>query len=106
MKELYYENQGTNTYLVYDIGENDAVDTMSLGMLTNNKIAGLAQTVFMQMDAQKYIKFNVSAIGMAPLSSIIGTILIIKTIKYLKIILSNKKYQLLSTILLVIYHNI
>ncbi len=56
-----FENQGTNTYLVYAIGEDDAVDTMSLGMLTNNRIPGLAQTVFTQMDETKYIKYNVSS---------------------------------------------
>lgn len=56
-----FENQGTNTYLVYTIGENDVVDSMSLGMLTNNKIPGLATTLFTQMDATKYIKYNVSS---------------------------------------------
>ena len=61
MRELHYENQGTNTYLVYAIKDDDSVDSMSLGMLTNNKIHGLAQTLFTQMDSQKYIKFNVSA---------------------------------------------
>ncbi len=61
MRELYYENQGSNTYLVYEVQESDVVDTMGLGMLTNNKISGLAQTIFTQMDNRKFIKFNVSA---------------------------------------------
>lgn len=56
-----FENQGTNTYLVYAIDATDSVDTMSLGMLTNNKIPGLAPALFMQMDATKFIKYNVSA---------------------------------------------
>lgn len=56
-----FENQGTNTYLVYAIDEKDSVDTMSLGMLTNNKIPGLAPAFFTQMDATKYIKYNISA---------------------------------------------
>ena len=59
--DFTYENQGTNTYLVYTISDEDVVDTMSLGMLTNNKIPGLATTLFTQMDAMKYIKYNVSA---------------------------------------------
>ena len=54
-----FENQGTNTYLVYAVSEEDIIDSMSLGMLTNNKIPGLAQTIFTQMDAKKYIKYNV-----------------------------------------------
>lgn len=56
-----YENQGANTYLVYEIKEEDYVDTLSLGMLTNNTIPGLAQTLFTQMDETKFIKYNVSA---------------------------------------------
>ena len=61
MKRLYYENQGVNTYLVYKVKESDGVDTMSLGMLTNNKIPGLAQTIYSQQDEDRFIKFNVSS---------------------------------------------
>lgn len=61
MRKLHYENQGTNTYLVYEIGEQETVDSMSLGMLTNNKIHGLAQTIFTQMDNKRIIKYNVSS---------------------------------------------
>lgn len=56
-----YENQGTNTYLVYEIKQNDVVDTMSLGMLTNNKIPGITPALFTQMDSEKFIKYNVTA---------------------------------------------
>ena len=56
-----YENQGTITYLVYQINDTDTIDSMSLGMLTNNKIPGLAPAVFTQMDTVKYMKYNVSA---------------------------------------------
>lgn len=56
-----YENQGINTYLVYQISENDSIDSMSLGMLTNNKISGLAAALFTQMDTKKFIKYNISA---------------------------------------------
>ena len=56
-----YENQGTYTYLVYEIKPEDTLDSMSLGMITNNKIQGLAPSIFTQVDATKYIKYNVSA---------------------------------------------
>ncbi len=56
-----FENQGTHSYLVYTVAEDDEIDSLSLGMLTNNKIQGLAHTVFTQMDATKYIKYDVSA---------------------------------------------
>lgn len=61
MNNFTYENQGTNTYLVYQVTPDDVIDSMSLGMLTNNKIDGLATTLFMQVDMTKYIKYNVSA---------------------------------------------
>ena len=56
-----FENQGTNTYLVYELRHSDEIDSMSLGMLTNNTIPGLAAASFTQMDTTKYIKYNVSA---------------------------------------------
>lgn len=56
-----YENQGTTTFLVYAIENNDDIDSMSLGMITNNNIHGIAGTVITQIDEQKYIKFNVSS---------------------------------------------
>lgn len=56
-----YENQGTSTFLVYTLGMNESVDTMSLGMITNNRIPGIASTVFMQLDSNKFIKYNVSS---------------------------------------------
>lgn len=56
-----FNTQGTNTYLVYEVEKSDRIDSMSLGMLTNNKIPGLAPTIFTQMDETKYIKYNVSS---------------------------------------------
>ena len=61
MGSYSFENQGTHTFLVYTVAEDDVIDSMSLGMLTNNKIHGLAHTLFTQMDATKYIKYDVSA---------------------------------------------
>lgn len=61
MPNLYSETQGINTYLVYQISDADELDSMSLGMLTNNTIPGFAAASFTQMDATKYIKYNVSA---------------------------------------------
>lgn len=61
MNEFYYENQGTNTFLVYELTDADRIDELSLGMLSNNRIPGLAQTVFTQLDERRFIKFNVSS---------------------------------------------
>ena len=56
-----FENQGTNTLMVYTVTPEDSLDSMTLGMLTHNKIPGLAATTFSQMDTEKYLKYNVSA---------------------------------------------
>lgn len=56
-----YENQGHSTFLTYEITVEDAIDTMTLGMITNNKISGIAQTIFTQLNNTKYLKYNVSA---------------------------------------------
>lgn len=61
MREFCIENQGTNTYLVYTFSEDDMVDTMSLGMLTNNYIQGVTETTFYQMDAVKQVKYNITS---------------------------------------------
>lgn len=61
MKDFSYENQGTHTYLVYTVSDTDVIDSMSLGMLTNNRIPGLSHVLFTQMDSTKYIKYDVSS---------------------------------------------
>ena len=61
MGSFSIENQGVNTYLVYKISEQDEMDSLSLGMITNNKIKGLAQVLFTQMDENKYLKYNITS---------------------------------------------
>lgn len=55
-----YENQGTYTYLVYSVEENE-IDTVCQGMLTNNKIPGFANTLFTQKDDEMYFKYNITS---------------------------------------------
>lgn len=61
MQKFSFENQGSNTYLTYQLSEEETLDTLSLGMLTNNRIPGLASTFFTQRDDQRFIKYNVSS---------------------------------------------
>ena len=61
MENFSFENQGTNTYLVYTFGETDVIDTMSLGMITNNRILGLAETIYQQLDDVRQVNYNVTA---------------------------------------------
>ncbi len=55
------ETQGGNTYLVYQIQAADQLDTLSLGMIVNNKINGIAPTIYNQLDDQKFLKYNISS---------------------------------------------
>lgn len=61
MENFKFETQGTNTYVVYTIDDSEMLDSMTLGMITNNKIAGFAQAFFLQQDNVKYIKYNISS---------------------------------------------
>lgn len=56
-----FENQGNNTYLVMELPINAEMDTMTLGMITNNNIPGIASVIFTQSDNVKYVKYNISA---------------------------------------------
>lgn len=60
MKNLTIENQGGVSQLVYKIGEDDVIDTMSLGMLRNNNIEGISKIVYTQKDEEKYFKYQIA----------------------------------------------
>ena len=92
-----YENQGNNTYLVYKIGASDNVDTMSLGMITNNKIDGIVPTLFTQSDTDRFIKYNISAKGSAKefLSGVVNKKRLLGVfISVLKAIKSTEEYMI------------
>ncbi len=56
-----YETQGAITYLVCELEAGEQVDRLSLGMLTNNHIAGLAPVLYTEMNEQQFFKYNISA---------------------------------------------
>lgn len=58
--EFTYENQGINTYLCCELTDMK-IDTMGLGMITNNHIQGFVPSVFTQMNGRKFVKYNVSS---------------------------------------------
>ena len=61
MYEFNYENRGSKTFLIYELPAGHELDSMSIGMLLNHKIPGIADTVFTQMDNRKFLRFDVSA---------------------------------------------
>ncbi len=56
-----YETQGAITYLVCELDDTEQVDSITLGMLTNNHIVGFAPMLYTEMDGRRYLKYNVSA---------------------------------------------
>lgn len=58
---LSFETTGGSNYLVYELQPEDRPDTVSLGMLTNNSIPGLAETAVVRTDDKTCIKYNITA---------------------------------------------
>lgn len=61
MGNFTFENQGANTFLVYTVEDEQALDMLSLGMVINNKIEGIIPVGYMQMDHMRYLKYNISS---------------------------------------------
>lgn len=56
-----YETQGAITYLVCELDAAEQVDSLTLGMLTNNHIQGVAPVLYTEMNGQRFLKYNISA---------------------------------------------
>lgn len=61
MKGFTYENQGSETMLVYHLGEHEHLDHFAKGMLQGNEMAGVLRPSFMQRDLDQYLKFPVTS---------------------------------------------
>lgn len=55
------ETNGNNTFLVYSVQAGDTLDTMTLGMITNNRIPGIASMMYTQMNMEIFLKYNITA---------------------------------------------
>ena len=56
-----YETQGAITYFVCELEGTEQIDSLTLGMLTNNHIVGLAPVLYTEMNNQRFLKYNISA---------------------------------------------
>lgn len=61
MYDFTFENQGSNTFLVYKLKETDSIDSFDYGMLKNNKIEGILEPIITTMNNDVTIKFNISS---------------------------------------------
>lgn len=56
-----FETQGAITYLVCELAPTDQLDSLTLGMLSNNRIVGIAPVLYTEMNGQRFLKYNISA---------------------------------------------
>ncbi len=59
--EFYYDNQGTNAFLVYRMEQEEQLDTMGIGMISNNHIPHILPISFTRMDENRYLRYNISS---------------------------------------------
>lgn len=59
MNNFSYETISGMAYLVYSIPQDEDIDSVSINMLTHNKVPGLASVIFSQIDDVRYVKYNV-----------------------------------------------
>lgn len=55
-----YETMASHANLVYEIENEENIDTVTLGMITNNQIEGLIRPTLSQRNVSKYLKYNVT----------------------------------------------
>lgn len=60
MMKFTYETQDDSKFLVYEKTTADVIDTMALGMLSNNVIEGIVPFIYAQADDAVYMKYNIS----------------------------------------------
>lgn len=61
MNGFTYENQGSETMLVYHLGQEEHLDSFAKGMLQENEMAGILRPSFTRRDTEQYLKFPVTS---------------------------------------------
>lgn len=56
-----FETQGPVTYLVVEVEPKEVIDTLTMGMLSNNHIVGFAPVLYTELDGRRFLKYNISA---------------------------------------------
>lgn len=57
-----HEEQGDRKYLVYEKRAEDSMDTLTLEMISNNRIQGIAPLIHIQKDDSIYIKYDITGL--------------------------------------------
>ena len=61
MENFSYENQGSETLLVYHFGDEEHIDSFAKGMLQQNRLKNVLQPLFTQIDTDIYLKYPVTS---------------------------------------------
>lgn len=59
--QFNFESKGTNTFLVYELSKSQEIDSLTMGMISNNRIEGVIPFSFSQLDEKRYLQYNVSS---------------------------------------------
>lgn len=54
-----YENQEASSFLVYKLESDDQLDTLGMGMLSNNQIPHILPLLYTQIDEERYLRYAV-----------------------------------------------
>ena len=61
MGTFTYENQGTYTFLIYTADSDEVMDTVAVGMTTNNKLEGIISPGIQQKNMTMVCKYNITS---------------------------------------------
>lgn len=61
MRTFTYENQGSETLLVYHLEQEEHMDHFAKGMLQSNEISGIIKPSFIQKDTDRYLKYPITS---------------------------------------------
>lgn len=61
MGTFTYENQGTYTFLIYMADSDEVMDTVAVGMTTNNKLEGIISPGIQQKNMTMVCKYNITS---------------------------------------------
>ena len=67
MREISYNSLGTSTSLVLKLDQNDSIDSLAIGMMTNNEIQGFLPVRTRYINNEIYLYYDVSSL--TPMSS-------------------------------------
>lgn len=62
MREISFYSQGSTTYLVLKLDAADRLDSLAMGMMTNNEIFGLLSVSPRRIDQDEYLYYSISSL--------------------------------------------